>query len=138
MYDPVHQLTATVFDNDENFFQTTIPGGPSGNQNAPPPNLYLYLESQRVNLLGATDWNQGGFKGGWVDLALRGPGYDGLTNATGFYNMGWLGVQHTAPGAFVSVGYAASSLNNQFVCSPNTTAIGTRVDGGLGVFPVFP
>ncbi len=107
-----------MFDNDENFFQTTIPGGPSGNQNAPPPNLYLYLESQRVNLLAATDWNQGGFKGGWVDVALRGPGYLGTTSANGFYNMGWIGVQHTAPGAFISVGHAAASLNNQFVCSP--------------------
>jgi hypothetical protein len=119
--DPVHQLTVSVFDNDENFFQTTIPGGPSGDQGAPPPNLYLYLESQRVNLLAATDWNQGGFKGGWIDVALRGPGYDGVTFATGFYNMGWIGVQHTAPGAFISVGHAASSLSNQFQCQPAIT-----------------
>jgi hypothetical protein len=124
LYDTVHQLTVSVFDNDENFFQTTIPGGPSGDQGAPPPNLYLYLESQRVDLLGATDWNQGGFKGGWVDVALRGPGYDGLLNSTGFYNMGWIGIQHTAPGAFLSVGHAASSLNNQFVCQPNFFATG--------------
>ena len=33
--------------------------------------------------------------------------------------MGWLGIQHTAPGAFISVGHAASSLNNQFVCQPS-------------------
>ena len=56
LYDTVHQLTVSVFDNDENFFQPTIPGGPSGNQNAPPPNLYLFLESQRVNLLAASDY----------------------------------------------------------------------------------
>ena len=116
--DTVHQLTATVYDNDEDFNQTTIPGGPSGNQNAPPPNLYLYLESQRINLLAATDFNPGGYKGGWVDMALRGPGYTGATTSTGFYNMGWLGIQHTAPGAFISVGHAASSLNNQFQCQP--------------------
>ena len=119
MYDPVHQLTATIYDTDEDFFQTTIPGGPSGNQNAPPPNLYLFLETQRVNMLLTTDFNQGGYKGGWVDMALRGPGYTGATAATGFYNMGWLGVQHTAPGAFLSVGYSASSLNNQFQCQPD-------------------
>jgi hypothetical protein len=124
MYDPVHQLTATIYDTDENFFQTTIPGGPSGNQNAPPPNLYLFLETQRVNLLLTTDFNQGSFKGGWVDMALRGPGYNGATNATGFYNMGWIGVQHTAPGAFLSVGYSATSLNNQFQCQPNFQGTG--------------
>jgi hypothetical protein len=118
MYDPVHQLTATVYDNDENFFQTTIPGGPSGHQPAPPPNLYLFLESQRINLLAATDWNQTPFTGGWVDVALRGPGYNGLTFATGFFNMGVLGIQHTAPGAFVSVGHAVTNLNNQFLCQP--------------------
>jgi len=121
MNDSVHQLTATVYDNDEGVNQTTIPGGPSGDQGAPPPNLYLYLESQRVNLLAATDFNPGGFKGGWIDITLRGPGYDGLTNATGFYNMGWIGVQHTAPGAFLSVGHAAANLNNQFQCQPALT-----------------
>lgn len=125
--DGVHQLTATIFDLDENFFQTTIPGGPSGNQNAPPPNLYLYLESQRVNLLAATDWNQGQYKGGWVDMALRGPNYTGATSSTGYYNMGWLGIQHTAPGAFISVGHAVANLNNQFQCQPNTTATGNSV-----------
>ena len=32
--------------------------------------------------------------------------------------MGWVGVQHTAPGAVLSVGHAAASLNNQFQCQP--------------------
>ncbi len=44
----------------------------------------------------------------------------GATADTGLYNMGWVGVQHTAPGAFVSVGHAASNLNGQFLCSPAT------------------
>jgi hypothetical protein len=127
MADSVHQLTATIYDGDENFFQTTIPGGPSGNQNAPPPNLYLFLETQRVNMLDTTDFNQGGYKGGWVDMALRGPGYTGATTSTGFYNMGWIGVQHTAPGAFLSVGYSATSLNNQFQCQPNFLGTGNTV-----------
>jgi hypothetical protein len=125
--DTVHQLSVSVFDNDEGVNQTAIPGQPSGNNNTPTQNLYLYLESQRVNLLAATDYNPGNFKGGWIDMTLRGPGYTGATAAGGFYNMGWLGVQHTAPGAFISVGHAASSLNNQFQCQPNTPATGTSV-----------
>ena len=31
----------------------------------------------------------------------------GRPATTGLYNMGWVGVQHTAPGAFISVGHAA-------------------------------
>jgi hypothetical protein len=42
----------------------------------------------------------------------------GAAANTGLYNMGWVGVQHTAPGAFISVGHAASNLNAQFQCSP--------------------
>ncbi len=42
----------------------------------------------------------------------------GADAANGLYNMGWVGVMHTAPGAFVSVGHAASNLNGQFLCSP--------------------
>jgi len=139
-FDAPHQVTIFTFDNDENQFAGQgIPPGPSGNNPTPPSTaVYVFLESQRINLLTATDWNPQHFTGGWVDMNLGGPGLPGTSVATGLYNMGWVGVQHTAPGAFISVGYAAANLNNQFQCSPNTTAIGTVVSGGLGVFPVFP
>lgn len=129
LYDSVHQVTITTYDNDENVFQGTgIPPGPSGQGTAPTPNTYIFLESQRISLISTAGWNPQGFTGGWADMTLRGPGYDGLTEATGFYNMGWVGVQHTAPGAFLSVGYAASNLNNQMNCQPVNffTAPGTE------------
>jgi hypothetical protein len=133
--DSVHQLTVSVFDNDENFNQTAIPGQPSGNNNPPAVNQYLFLESQRVNLLAAKgDFNPQNFPGGWVDMTLRGPGFNPASTTTGFYNMGWLGIQHTAPGAFLSVGHAVANLNNQFQCLPNTPATGTSVVLGT-VFP---
>ena len=138
-YDVAHQVTILTYDNDENLFGGVgVPPGPSGQLPGTSSPNYIFLESQRINLLTATDWNPANFKGGWVDLTLRGPGLTGATAATGLYNMGWAGVQHTALGAFMSVGHAAANLNGQFQCSPNTTAVGTRVDGGAGVFPVFP
>ena len=140
LYDTIHQVQVLTYDNDENLFGGVgVPPGPSGQLPGSQSPNYVFLESQRINLLTASDWNPAGFKGGWVDLALRGPGLTGATFATGFYNQGWVGVQHSAPGQFISVGHAASSLNNQFQCSPNTTAVGTTVLGGNGVnLPVFP
>jgi len=129
LFDSVHQVQVLTYDNDENLFGGVgVPPGPSGQLPGTSSPNYIFLESQRINLLTATDWNPANFKGGWVDLTLRGPGYDGLTAATGLYNMGWVGVQHTAPGQFISVGYAAANLNNQFQCSPNfQTGTGTVV-----------
>jgi hypothetical protein len=135
LYDTLHQVQVVTFDNDENQFGGVgVPPGPSGQQPGTQSPNYIFLESQRIDLLHATDWNPAGFKGGWVDLTLRGPGLTGATAATGLYNQGWVGVQHTAPGAFVSVGHAATNLNNQFQCSPNTTATGVSVVRGA-VFP---
>jgi hypothetical protein len=139
LYDVAHQVQVLTYDNDENLFGGVgVPPGPSGQLPGSQSPNYIFLEAQRINLLTASDWNPAQFKGGWVDVTLRGPGLTGASAATGLYNMGWVGVQHTAPGAFLSVGHAAANLNNQFQCQPNTTAIGTRVDGGAGVFPVFP
>ncbi len=119
LYDALHQVTVLTYDNDENLFGGVgIPPGPSGQQPGTQSSTYIFLESQRINLQTATDWNPAGFKFGWVDLNLRGATMTGATPATGLYNMGWVGVQHTAPGAFVSVGHAASNLNGQFLCSP--------------------
>ena len=114
-YDADHVISANVYDNDENFFTQPGQGGPSGNQNPTPSQLYIFLESQRINLLAATDWNPGSYKGGWVDMTLR----SATANPANIpYNQAWIGVQHTAPGAFVSVGHAVANLNNQFQCSP--------------------
>ena len=124
LYDALHQVTYITYDNDENVYGGIgIPPGPSGN-NPAQNNIqtYLFLESQRVDLLKATakdaDWNPAAFKGGWADLTLRGATMTGATPTTGFFNMGWVGVQHTAPGAFISVGDSAFNLNNQFQCTP--------------------
>lgn len=124
LYDALHQVSYITYDNDENVYGGIgIPPGPSGN-NPPQSTIatYLFLEAQRVDLLKATskdaDWNPAAFKGGWADLTLRGASMTGATPTTGFFNMGWVGVQHTAPGAFVSVGHAATSLSNQFQCVP--------------------
>jgi hypothetical protein len=124
LYDALHQVTYVTFDNDENVYGGIgIPPGPSGNN--PAQNTiatYIFLEAQRIDLLKATaanaDWNPAAFNGGWADLTLKSATLTGATFATGFYNMGWVGVQHTAPGAFLSVGHSASNLNNQFQCSP--------------------
>jgi hypothetical protein len=139
LYDALHQVQILTYDNDENLFGGVgIPPGPSGCIPGSPacptqsPN-YIFLESQRIDLLAATaagvGWNPSAFKGGWVDMTFHGSGYDGLTKSTGLYNMGWVGVQHTAPGAFISVGHAAANLDNQFLCQPNRLD-GTVVDYG--------
>jgi hypothetical protein len=127
LYDALHQVQIFTYDNDENVYQGQgIPPGPSGPGLTPPSNTYIFLESQRINLLTATGWNPSSFVGGWVDLTLRGATMTGATASTGLYNQGWVGVMHTAPGAFISVGHATSNLNNQFQCSPAIfTAAGT-------------
>ena len=144
LYDTPHQVQIFTYDNDENLFGGVgVPPGPSG---VPPgsqsPN-YIFLESSRIDLLASSTANQGWnpslFKGGWVDMTFVGAGLTGASARTGLYNMAWVGVQHTAPGAFISVGHAAANLNNQFQCSPNTTAVGTRSDRTAnGGFPTFP
>ncbi|MFI5119350.1 MAG: hypothetical protein ACHQM4_03010, partial [Thermoanaerobaculia bacterium] len=140
LYDTLHQVVILTYDNDENLFGGVgIPPGPSGQLPGSQSPNYVFLESQRIDLLAASvanqGWNPALFKGGWVDMTFRGPGYDGLLKGTGLYNMGWVGVQHTAPGAFISVGLAASNLNNDFQCQPNRIDLGTEVD--YTNFPTF-
>ena len=104
-----------MYDNDEGFFTQPGTGGPSGGQQGQTANLYIFLESQRINLLAATDYNPGKFTGGWIDMTLHAAAANPLNLP---WNQGWIGVQHSAPGQFVSVGHAAASLNNQFQCTP--------------------
>jgi hypothetical protein len=109
LYDDDHQLIAAVYDNDENSFTT---GGPSGSTSL--NKLYVFLETQRISLLGNGDLNPSGFKGGWVDAQFQNPGatfaYNDLFGVD--WNQAWVGVQHTAPGAFLSVGHSAAELLN--------------------------
>jgi hypothetical protein len=115
LYDADHQISGTVYDNDENYYTQPGTGGPSGGGQSNPNNLYIFLESQRISLLNATDLNPALYKGGWIDMTLRSQ----TANPANLpWNQGWIGVQHTAPGAYLSVGHAATNLNNQFQCAP--------------------
>jgi hypothetical protein len=107
-----------VYDDDERQYTKQGVPQPSGGTALPPSVLYVYLETQRINLLtGAIAFNPAGFLGGWADLQFRGPSTD-PTSAALLNNQAYVGVEHTSPGAFVSVGYAAANLNNQFNCIP--------------------
>jgi hypothetical protein len=127
-YDANHQITASVFDDDERQYTKQGSGGPSGDQPGPPVSLYIFLETQRINLLTADTWNPALYTSGWADFTFRNSGSD-PTSAALINNQAWVGVQHTAPGAFVSVGHANANLNNQFNCIPTTNpfaVVGTQ------------
>jgi hypothetical protein len=111
-----------VYDNDENSFAT---GGPSGSQTL--GKTYVFLETQRINLLNNAQINPSGFKGGWIDAQFRNnaPGYGYNVIPGSNWNQAWVGVQHTAPGAFLSVGHSATELNNFYNCLNDFFAIGT-------------
>ncbi len=133
LFDDLHQVVILTYDNDENLFGGVgVPPGPSGQQPGSSSPNYIFLESQRIDLLASstagTGWNPQPFKGGWVDITFRGPTWTGADDETGFWNQAWVGVQHTAPGAFISVGHAASDLNNDFQCQPNRSTFGTYVN----------
>jgi len=140
LYDDDHQLIAAVYDNDENSFTT---GGPSGSTTL--GKTYVFLESQRINLLNNAQLNPSSYKGGWVDALFANTGatfpYQAKIGTN--WNMAWVGVQHTAPGAFLSVGHSASELNNQFNClppyGPSAQDPGNNVTlPPTGVAPFFP
>jgi hypothetical protein len=107
LYDGQHALAARTFDNDENEFVTG--GGPS-----PGPgsiNLYVFLETQRIDLLGNSDINPGLFRGGYMDVTFPG---------TTQFNQTYVGIQHSGSGNnLLSVGHSATLLSNQFVCVPD-------------------
>jgi hypothetical protein len=132
LYDAAHQVAILTYDNDENLFGGVgVPPGPSGQPLGSSSPNYIFLESQRIDLLASSvanqGWNPSLFKGGWVDMTLHGPTLTGVDASHGLFNMGWVGVQHTAPGAFISVGHAAANLNNQFLCVPSLQGTGTIV-----------
>lgn len=103
-----------VWDNDEN--QNVTSGGPSGGDRA--PDSYVFLETQRIALGGNSDFNPAGFKGGWAAVWFAPNPVASTGGRLGQFNQSWVGIQHTAPGAFVSVGHSATMLDNQFLCNP--------------------
>ena len=101
------QITISTWDNDENQNEQTG-GGPSGDV---PVTIYtnVWWESNRINISGNGDMNPAAFKGGWTRFTFN-------PNNSVKYNQAYVEVEHTAPGAFVSVGHSATLLDNQFLC----------------------
>lgn len=119
------QITVSTWDNDENQNQQTG-GGPSGDV---PITIYtnVWWESNRVIITGNGDMNPAIFKGGWTRFTFN-RNFDPLTYQA------YVEVEHTAPGAFVSVGHGATLLDNQFVCpSPYPFAVAGNVAYGTSV-----
>lgn len=108
------QMTISTWDNDENQNEQTG-GGPSGDIPVV-NNPYVWWEANRVIITGNTDMNPANFKGGWTRWTFN------QNNPSSRYHQAWVGVQHTAPGAFVSVGHSATLVDHEFLC--------------FGVFPV--
>ena len=124
LYDTNHQITFLTWDNDEGNFSAPSVGNPSGYQPPPPPNDYVFLEAERISLYQNTQINPGyttagAFNGGWIDFMFRHPNYVGADadGDNGFYNQGWVGVQHTGPGTLLNVGHGASSLWGDWTCT---------------------
>ncbi len=107
------QVSVRIFDLDETEY-TVSTGGPSGGSN--PPSKKIYLETQRLVVTPNTDFIPGDtafLNGGWVVLNFN------QATAIGFKYwtaQAWVGVQHSGAGLAVSVGHAATLLNNQFLC----------------------
>ncbi len=129
-YDTNHQLNWTTWDEDEDSYSSPQSGGPSGYQ---PPNYYnyIFLESQRIALWmaststanmeiipgwGNTALSPNGWSAGWMDFFFRNGGAG--TGYQSIYNQAWVGVQHSGPGALLSVGLSATNLNGNFQCNP--------------------
>lgn len=118
-WDTPHQLSIGIYNNDEGQYAASQQGCPSPCQTLPTP--FIFLESQRISLAGNADigLNDPGFKGGWIDLTMGG------FPAT---HQAYVGIQHSAPGQFVSVGHSATVLSNQFICVPSLFGAGNIVN----------
>jgi hypothetical protein len=95
-WDFEHQVGLHLFDLDENEWF----GGSCGS--CPPPGpYYVFLETQRIDLLDNGDLNPPAYRGGWIDVTFPGSRYA----------QAYVGVQHSGHGQFLSVGHAASPLD---------------------------
>jgi hypothetical protein len=112
-----HALTLTTRNNDES--STVVSGGPSGDTTT--TTLFIYLESQRIDIFNSSSVNPGAYTGGWIDVQFNSP-------ATG-QNQSYVGIQHSGAGLAVSVGHSAALLSNQFTCQNAAfTFTGNTVD----------
>jgi hypothetical protein len=102
------QISISTWDNDENQNEQTG-GGPSGDVPVT-NNPYVWWEANRIMISGNSDMNPAGFKGGWTRWTFN------RNNPSDRYHQAWVGVQHTAPGAFVSVGHSATLIDHEFLC----------------------
>lgn len=108
-------------DEDENMNETQITPGPSGGDPVSSNPPYIWWESQRIILTDNTDFNPAGYDFGWS--AIQFPpqvavAQGGVRPYMSQFNQAYIGVEHTAPGQFVSVGHHATLLDNQFTCMP--------------------
>lgn len=110
--DNEHLVILTTYNLDEQTRQQS--GGPSGD--TPSALGTIFLETQRIDLLNNADFiPDASFTAGWIRLAL--PGFNNPTLVPySNQNQAWIGIEHSAPGAVLSVGHSATLLNNNFLC----------------------
>lgn len=109
-------LLVSLYDEDENSF-TPSTGGPSGGTN-PNTNVYVYLEAERLKFASNATLNPAGYKFGWTAWEFTSVLTSAQTGITPWdYRQAWVGIQHSAPGNFISVGHNATLLRNDFTCT---------------------
>jgi hypothetical protein len=97
-WDRQHSIIIHTYDADENEYVGSCHGPPPCPEPLPP---YLFLETQRIDLLGNGDVNPEFYRGGWIDLEMPGSRY----------SQAFVGVQHSGLGAFLSTGHSAHPLD---------------------------
>jgi hypothetical protein len=118
-----HKLIAAVYDINEKSFQVSggCPSGVCGSI----ADLYVFLESQRILVSPNLEFNPGNYLGGWADVTFPSGMGDvnswpaGASGDPNFFNQAYVEIQHSGQGLASSVGYDATMLNNQFLCSPS-------------------
>lgn len=120
-------IVYTTWDNDENPISTPTSPDPSGGDTVT-TNPYIWYETQRIAITGS-QLTKTDFKGGWTRVSFP---YE----VSARFNQAYVGVMHTAPGAFVSVGHPATLLNNDFTCPGNIVT--TPGIGNIDFGPVTP
>jgi hypothetical protein len=103
-------ISVRTWNNDEDEYTVAPPGGgPSGEEPEEIASANVWWEANRVLINSNSGIMDDKFKGGWTKMTFN-------PNNSTRYHQAWVGVQHTAPGAFVSVGHSATLLDNQFTC----------------------
>ena len=119
-------IVYNTWDNDENALSSPTSPDPSGGDETT-TDPFIWWESQRVAIPGS-QITKTEFKGGWSRIYFP-------SHVNDYYNQAYVGVMHTAPGAFVSVGYPATLLDNEFLCPGDIFADPGNVDFGAVVTP---